>query len=377
MREWIAITAWSLIVTHQFSLNGGMRLGRSRAAAMSSDAECDGTMGISSISIPQTDHANQRRPCVLQVQGDHVQVSTDLANKLSLPLVTPEIFEHGPSGLYTHALSILPYEFGNMLDYAVAIQSCESSQEKSSSSTRKRKATSMMKPFFVDFCPPPSSRLGKRTSGDSGPDLLTKAVAPRKGTDNNSGATVYDLTAGLGQDSLLIANAGAKMVHMVERDPIVAALLEDALRRLRILSDSDDNDADTRRVATDLSSRLSLEIDDGRRVLESLLTAGKELPDIVYLDPMFPVRKKSASVKKNMQVLHSLLESQRGVVEEDQWAEELELLQAAYQAAKLRVVVKRPTNAEPLGGSLSSGLKPSYQTKGSVNRWDVYVKNPS
>jgi 16S rRNA (guanine1516-N2)-methyltransferase len=285
------------------------------------------------------------------------------------------MFADDPSE-YTHALSILPYEFGNVQDYSVAIQSCES-QEKASSSSRKRKASSMMKPFFVDFCPPLSSRLGKRTSGDSGPDLLTKAVAPRKGTDNNSGATVYDLTAGLGQDSLLIANAGAKMVHMVERDPIVAALLEDALRRLRILSDCDDNDADTRRVATDLSNRLSLEIDDGRRVLKNLVTMGKELPDIVYLDPMFPVRKKSASVKKNMQVLHSLLESQRGVVEEDQWAEELELLQAAYQAAKLRVVVKRPTNAEPLGGSLSSGLKPSYQTKGSVNRWDVYVKNPS
>jgi 16S rRNA (guanine1516-N2)-methyltransferase len=365
----IVLTIWSLIATHHLSSHGAMRLGPS-LAAVSSDA--DGDIGISRM---QTDihHANRRRPCVLQVPGDYVSISTDLATKLSLPLVTPEMFADDPTE-YTHALSILPYEFGNVRDYTVAIQSCES-QEKSSSS-RKRKASSMMKPFFVDFCPPPSSRLGKRSSGDSGPDLLTKAVAPRKGADSNSGATVYDLTAGLGQDSLLIANAGAKMIHMVERDPIVAALLEDALRRLRILSDSDDNDADTRRVATDLSSRLSLEIDDGRRVLESLLTAGKELPDIVYLDPMFPVRKKSASVKKNMQVLHSLLESQRGVVEEDQWAEELELLQAADQAAKLRVVVKRPTNAEPLGGSLSSGLKPSYQTKGSVNRWDVYVKNP-
>lgn len=367
MIERIFFTLWSLITTHHLSSHGAMRLGPS-LAAMSSDA--DGvTIGI---SMMQTNHTNRRRPCVLQIPGDYVPISTDLAAKLSLPLVTPEIFADGPNE-YTHALSILPYEFGNVRDYAVAIQSCES-QEKSTS--RKRKASSMMKPFFVDFCPPPSSRLGKRTSGDSGPDLLTKAVAPRKGVDNNSGATVYDLTAGLGQDSLLIANAGAKMVHMVERDPIVAALLEDALRRLRILSDCDDND-DTRRVAADLSSRLSLEMDDGRRVLETLLTAGKELPDIVYLDPMFPVRKKSASVKKNMQVLHSLLESQRGVVEEDQWAEELDLLQAAFQAARLRVVVKRPTNADLLGGSLSCGLKPSYQTKGSVNRWDVYVKNPS
>jgi 16S rRNA G966 N2-methylase RsmD len=369
MIERIIFTVWSLIATHHLSSHGAVRLG-STIAAMSSDADSD-TIGI---SMTQTDHANRRRPCVMQVPGDYVSVSTDLAAKLSLPLVTPEMFADDPSE-YTHALSILPYEFGNVRDYAVAIQSCES-QEKSSSSSRKRKATSMMKPFFVDFCPPPSSRLGQRTSGDSGPDLLTKAVAPRKGTDNNSGATVYDLTAGLGQDSLLIANAGAKMVHMVERDPIVAALLEDALRRLRILSDCGDND-DTRRVATELSKRLSLEINDGRRVLENLLTAGKELPDIVYLDPMFPVRKKSASVKKNMQVLHSLLESQRGVVEADQWAEELELLHAAYQSAKLRVVVKRPINAEPLGGSLSSGLKLSYQTKGSVNRFDVYVKNPS
>jgi 16S rRNA (guanine1516-N2)-methyltransferase len=344
---------------------------------MSSDADGD-TIGL---SMAPTDHANRRRPCVLQVPGDYVSVSTDLAAKLSLPLVTPEILADDLSE-YTHALSILPYEFGNVRDYTVAIQSCICESREKSSSLRKRRASSMMKPFFVDFLPPPSSRLAKRTSGDSGPDLLTKAVAPRKGTDNNSnnnnnnsGATVYDLTAGLGQDSLLIANAGAKMVHMVERDGIVAALLEDALRRLRILSDCADNH-ETRRVAADLSSRLVLEVNDGRRVLETILTAGKCLPDIVYLDPMFPVRKKSASVKKNMQVLHSLLESQQGVVEEERMTEELELLQAAYQAARLRVVVKRPTNAEPLGGSLSI-VKPSYQTKGSVNRWDVYVKNPS
>jgi 16S rRNA (guanine1516-N2)-methyltransferase len=273
---------------------------------------------------------------------------------------------------FTHALSFLPYESGNALDYALGIQSFES-REKTSKRGKAQRPTKSMKPFVVDFCPLPSSLLGKRSSGESGPDLLTKAIAPRKGFEQ--GAIVYDLMAGMGQDSLLIANAGAKRVHMVERDPIVAALLEDALRRLHVLSEQADDDRQ-RQLATDLWRCLSLEVKDGREVLAQFMDdSTKERPDIVYLDPMFPARKKSASVKKNMQVLQGLLET-RQVAEEERLKEESELLQAAYHATGCRVVVKRPVNAEQLGGSLfSTELKPSYQIKGSVNRWDVYVKS--
>ena len=87
---------------------------------------------------------------------------------------------------------------------------------------------------------------------------------------------------------------------------------------------------------------------------------------------MFPARTKSASVKKNMQILHGLLDSQ-AIDDAVRQLEEAELLGVAYEAARTRVVVKRPVNAEPLGGQ--QALKPSYSIRGSVNRWDVYVKS--
>ena len=112
-------------------------------------------------------------------------------------------------------------------------------QTKSRKPTKKARSAA----FFVDFCPPSNSRAGRRASGASGKaDLLVKAVGPHKGstidpaTGNRNGAVVWDLTAGLGQDALVLARNGAKRVHMVERHPVVAALLLDAMRRLELLA---------------------------------------------------------------------------------------------------------------------------------------------
>lgn len=81
---------------------------------------------------------------------------------------------------------------------------------------------------------------------------------------------------------------------------------------------------------------------------------------------MFPPRTKSSAVKKNMAVLHSLLGSQEA--EDEVAQQETDLLEAALSIAQRRVVVKRPVNAPTLGDR-----KPSYDLRGSVNRWDVYI----
>jgi len=300
------------------------------------------------------------RTCI--VDGEFHDIAAALASKLSIPLVQNENID---SLQFSHALSIIPYEFDGLVDYSVAIQAVE---QQPKSTKRRRKSSFNVKPFFIDFCPPISSHLGRRGRGETGPDLLIKAVAPRKGEfDQDDGAIVYDLTAGFGQDSLLICKAGAKHVHMVERDPTVAALLEDALRRTRLLSEKCGNP-----LASDLAGRLSLQVGDGRETMKQLLSKESvELPHIVYLDPMFPARTKSASVKKNMQILHGLLDSQ-GIHDDTRHIEETELFIVAYQAARTRLVVKRPANAEHLGGR--QALKPSYSIRGSVNRWDIYIK---
>jgi 16S rRNA (guanine1516-N2)-methyltransferase len=82
-------------------------------------------------------------------------------------------------------------------------------------------------------------------------------------------------------------------------------------------------------------------------------------PDVVYLDPMFPARSKSAQVKKEMQVFHQLVGT-------DPDADQL--LELARACAKKRVVVKRPRIAPELAAA-----RPSYTLTGKSNRYDIYV----
>ena len=80
---------------------------------------------------------------------------------------------------------------------------------------------------------------------------------------------------------------------------------------------------------------------------------------MVYLDPMFPERKKSAQVKKEMQIFHALIGAD---LDADQ------LLENALERANYRVVVKRPRIAPFLNNQ-----KPSYQLEGKSSRYDIYT----
>ena len=82
-------------------------------------------------------------------------------------------------------------------------------------------------------------------------------------------------------------------------------------------------------------------------------------PDVVYLDPMFPERTKSAAVKKKFQLLHHL---------EQPCADEETLVEAALAVHPRKVVIKRPVK-----GALLAGVKPSYQLAGKAVRYDVLV----
>lgn len=155
--------------------------------------------------------------------------------------------------------------------------------------------------------------------------------------------TAVDATAGLGQDSLLLAAAGFA-VTMFESDPVIAALLQDALDRAA---------ADPR--LEELVARMTLVRADSIAALPSISPA----PDVVYLDPMFPERTKSAAVKKKFQLLHHL-ESPC----EDQEA----LLRAALSAHPRKIVVKRPVKGPHL-----AGVKPSHTVAGKAVRYDCIV----
>lgn len=157
--------------------------------------------------------------------------------------------------------------------------------------------------------------------------------------------TVVDATAGWGQDSLAMFRMGYQ-VTSIERNPIMAELLTDAYQRL----------GEQRWVKALNIPTPKLVHGDAIQFLEK--NAGK--PDCIYLDPMFPPkRKKSALAKKAIMILRDL------VGDDD---DKILLFEAALKVAGKRVVVKCPDYAEPLGG------KPSEIFRSKLIRYDVYIK---
>ena len=177
-------------------------------------------------------------------------------------------------------------------------------------------------------------------------ELLVRAAKTKHA---RAGAPLaVDATAGLGADALLLAAAGFE-VRLFERNPVMAALLEDALRRA----------ADDPQLAG-IVARMRLECGDSIAALKRMGAQAEAAPDVVYLDPMFPARQKSAAVKKKFQLLHHL---------EAPCDDAEALLRAALAAHPRKVVIKRP----PKGPWLAD-VKPSYSLEGKAVRYDIIAR---
>lgn len=178
-----------------------------------------------------------------------------------------------------------------------------------------------------------------------GRELLVKAAGALKKTMNEEGPVrVLDATAGFGEDSLLLAAAGCH-VRLCERDPVIAALLRDGLKRAALLPQ-----------LSEAVSRMQLREEDSIRVMEELKEGEM---DVIYLDPMFPERRKNAQTGKKFQLLHHL---------EKPCTDEVDLLRAALRARPVRVVVKRPPK-----GPYLAGLKPDFSLQGKAVRYDILL----
>ena len=177
----------------------------------------------------------------------------------------------------------------------------------------------------------------RKFGGGRGQDIA-KAVGLKHGFKPH----VLDATAGLGRDAFVLAGLGCKLT-LLERMPVVAALLYDGIERAKLNHE-----------VADIANNMQLIHGSS---LEDMDLANA--PDVVYLDPMYPHREKSAAVKKEMRIFQSL-------VGEDLDADGL--LEPALALAKYRVVVKRPSYAPPLANK-----KPSMSINMKKNRFDVYV----
>jgi len=195
--------------------------------------------------------------------------------------------------------------------------------------------------ILVDFASGAATYRRKFGGGKS--EGIAKAV----GLHKTKQLRVLDATAGLGRDAFVLAALGAHVI-MVERNPLVAALLQDGLRRAAL-------DVE---LATWLPERMQLWPMTSLAAMAQA-TAQAIAFDVVFLDPMFPPREKSALVKKEMRAFHE-------VVGEDLDADAL--LAPALALAGKRVVVKRPGYADDL-----AGRAPTLRVVGKNNRFDVYV----
>ena len=186
---------------------------------------------------------------------------------------------------------------------------------------------------------------GKMTYRRQHASLRRETLARAMGLKNKATTTIVDATAGLGRDSFILACLGFE-ITLLERSAIVHALLADGIERAS-------QDEQTAIIA----KRLNLIHTDAILWLQQLQP--QDRPNIIYLDPMFPERNKSALVKKEMRMFHE-------IIGEDLDADAL--LTSAMACATQRVVVKRPRLAPHL-----AGLKPSYSMEGSSSRFDIYL----
>ena len=195
------------------------------------------------------------------------------------------------------------------------------------------------KPVMVDWAN--KTLLWRLQHGGGRGELLAKACGLKK----DYLPKVIDATAGFGRDSLLLASLGCQ-VQLVERSPLVAAMLVDGWQR-----------ALQEPFLHTILPRMRLHHGNALEFLQGLSAA--DYPDVVYLDPMFPDRHNSAKVKQDMQSFHVAVGA-----DDDADA----LLAPALAVAQKRVVVKRPRHAQPLAGQ-----KPSLVYEGESSRFDVYL----
>lgn len=199
---------------------------------------------------------------------------------------------------------------------------------------------STTKPLLeIDFLNDHINYYRKKHRGKN--ELIAKALGASKGVRK-----IYDLTCGLAQDAFFLAQLGFE-VRTFERSAPLFEILQEALLRAR-------RDAPNRE---DLG-RLQIEFLDSRDLLRSEEFKRLDKTNLaLYLDPMFPEKKKTALPRREMQLFRQL-------VGDDSDSDEL--LRLALASGSSRIVVKRPIKAEPLAPGVL------HRFEGTTVRYDLY-----
>ncbi|MDH5738615.1 MAG: class I SAM-dependent methyltransferase [Gammaproteobacteria bacterium] len=199
--------------------------------------------------------------------------------------------------------------------------------------------SSPMRPLWIDFCERPDDWGGETFNRKS---LLARAL----GIGQHGALKILDCTAGMARDACLLASLGCH-VTMLERSPVLASLIQDALHRLRLSQ------------TTDLARCLHFHQVDANVWLQN-----KKAEDaVVYIDTMFSDQRSSALPKGNMQFLRKLLP-------DDDDCENLASL--AIGAGYTRVVVKRPLHWQWQSQFMRKQVA-NHSLRGKSLRYDIFV----
>ena len=191
------------------------------------------------------------------------------------------------------------------------------------------------KGFKVDFL-----GIDRRTGAGN---LSRKQPLPK--AIGQSTRSVLDVTAGFCGDAFRLSMMGYS-VTALERSPVIATLVEDGIRRAK----------EDREFWAEFGEHF-------RFVRGDILDGNTPEPhDVVYMDPMFPPkRKKSALPPGPIQRIQSL-------VGFDNPNETIELFNHAFEFATKKIVLKRPTYTKELL------QKPAHVFEGKLARYEVYLK---
>ena len=176
---------------------------------------------------------------------------------------------------------------------------------------------------------------------------LLKAVGIKKGETHRP--SVVDTTAGLGENAWLLASHGCCVIA-IERQPVIATLLEDAISRAA-------------KSKPEVAGRLTLKNANASECLATATNYQSRAPDAIVLDPMFPLGRK-AKERKPMRVLRMLAGDD---------GDAPDLLAAALGTGVHRVCVKRPLKAPVIANEKRPA--PDVVYKGKAVRFDVYLNH--
>lgn len=164
---------------------------------------------------------------------------------------------------------------------------------------------------------------------------LNKAISI-KGVNN---PIILDATGGLAMDAFKLSMLGAR-VYIYEKNVLLFYLIKEAINNYYFKKDFFVFNKDSTKEFSNLEKTFK--------------------PDIIYLDPMFQTKKKMAKVKKEFQILQSLI----GPPEQEE-----DLLKTALTVKPKRVVVKRMLKAEPI----KSDREINFSYEGKTSRYDIYL----